>query len=205
MLQVNLPRTTCRDVTTATSQGSSLPIFSPHSVTECQSDTVTRPSMEEEVDRLLSGTLSNMPEQSCASVSPRRPPPVVPNTPAASKEKAPPDLGEIISVYLKQPPPSQQESSQADMVHITAHSSHSPSPTLCTLERTSAHPPPRVASAFYHAARWCPTPSRGDEQCHGSPTHLQGLSRYLLAKADIWVGDHPSPEWKPKLLKPSTG
>ena len=99
MLQVNLPRTTCRDVTTATSQWSSMPISSAHSV------TVTRPSMEEEVERLLSCTLSTMPEQSCAPVSPRRPPPMVPNTPAASKGKAPLDFGKIIPVYPKQPPP----------------------------------------------------------------------------------------------------
>ena len=96
MLQVNLPRTTHRDKTMATFQWSLIPIFSPHSVTECPSDTVTRPNMEEEVERLLSSTLSNMPEQSCAPVSPRKPPPMVPNAPAASKEKAPPDLGEII-------------------------------------------------------------------------------------------------------------
>ena len=56
MLQVNLPRPTCRDVAMAASQWSSMPISSPHSVTECPSDTVTRPSMEEEVERLLSST-----------------------------------------------------------------------------------------------------------------------------------------------------
>ena len=77
-LQVNLPRTTCRDVTMATSQQLLMPISSPHSVTECLSDTITRPSMEEEAERLLSGTLPNMPEQSCAPVSPRRPPPKYP-------------------------------------------------------------------------------------------------------------------------------
>ena len=56
------PRITNRDVTMATFQWSSMPISSPYSVTECPSDTVTRPSMEEEVERLLSATLSNMPE-----------------------------------------------------------------------------------------------------------------------------------------------
>ena len=144
MLQVNLPRTTHGDMTMATSQQSSKPISSPHSVTECPSDTVTRPSMEEEVERLLSGALSNMPEQSCAPASPRRPPPMVPNTPAASKEKAPSDLGEIISIYLKQPPPFPQESSQVGMVDITAHSSHSPSPTLGTPERNTTPYPPEL-------------------------------------------------------------
>ena len=102
--------------------------------------------MEEEVEKLLSGTLSNTPEQSFAPGSPGRPPPVVPNTPAASKEKAPLDLGEIIPVYLKQPPPSPHESSQAGMVNITAHSSHSPSPTLGTLERNST-PNPQESQA----------------------------------------------------------
>ena len=66
MLQVNLPRTTHGDVTMATSQWSSMPISSLPSVTECPSDTVTRPTMEEGVERLLSGTLSNMPEKYCA-------------------------------------------------------------------------------------------------------------------------------------------
>ena len=134
ILQVNLPRPTHRDMTTAVTQQSSMPISSPKSVTECPSDTVTRPSVEEEVERLLFGTLSNMPEQSCAPVSPRRPPPMVPNVPAASKEKAPPDFGEIIPVYLKQPPPSPQESSQVGMIDVTAHSSCSPSPTPGTPE-----------------------------------------------------------------------
>ena len=49
MLQINNPSTTHRHVTMAASQWSSMPISSPHSVTECPSDTVTRPSMEEEV------------------------------------------------------------------------------------------------------------------------------------------------------------
>ena len=140
--------------------------------------------MEEEVDRLLSGALSNMPEWSCAPVSPKRPPPMVLNTPAASKEKAPLGLEEIIPVYLKQPTPSTQELSQVGMIDITANSSHSPSPTLGTLERNSTHTP-RVTSQFYHSARCCATPSRVVEQCHDSPTHLHGLSRHPSVKADI--------------------
>ena len=111
----------------AASQQSSMPISCPHSVTECMSDTVSRPSMEQEVERLLFSALPNMSEQSCLPVSPRRPPPMVPNTPSASKEKAPPDLGEIIPVYLKQLPPSPQESSQAGK---------------STLELIPAAPPP---------------------------------------------------------------
>ena len=62
---------------------------------------------------------------------------MVPNTPAASKEKAPPDLGEIIPVYPKQLPPSPQESSQVGTIDVTAHSSCSPSPTLGNPERNS--------------------------------------------------------------------
>ena len=65
MLQINLPRTACGDMTMATSQWSSTPITSPHSLTECPSDTVTRFSMGEEVEKLLSGALSNTPEVSC--------------------------------------------------------------------------------------------------------------------------------------------
>ena len=141
VLQINLPSTTHGDVTMATSQWLSRPIPSPHSVTECPSDTVTRPSMEEEVEKLLSSALSKTSEQSFAPVSPRRPPPMVPNTPAASKVKASLDLGEIIPVYLKQLPPFPHRSSQASMVDITAHSSHFPSPTLGTPERNSTPNP----------------------------------------------------------------
>ena len=66
---------------------------------------------------------------------------MVPNTPAASKEKAPLDLGEIIPVYPMQPPPSPQESSQVGTINVTAHSSHSPSPTLGTPGRKSTPNP----------------------------------------------------------------
>ena len=66
---------------------------------------------------------------------------MVPNTPAASKEKAPLDLGEIIPVYPKQPPPSPQESSQVGMIDITAHSSHSLSLTPGTPQRNSMPSP----------------------------------------------------------------
>ena len=119
-----------------------MPISSPHSVTECLSDTVTRLSMGEEVEKLLSGALSNTPEQSLVPVSPRSPPPVVPNTPSASKEKAPSNLGEIIAFYPKQSPPSPHKSLQVGMANITAHSSHSPSPTLGTPDRNSTLNPP---------------------------------------------------------------
>ena len=137
MLLVNLPRTTHGDVTMTTSPWSSMPISSLHSVTECPSDTVTRPSMETEVEEHLSGILPNTAEPSGILVSPRKPPPVAPNTLVASKEEVPPDLGEIIPVFLKQSPPFPQESSQVGMVNVTAHSSCSPSPTPGTLERNS--------------------------------------------------------------------
>ena len=54
----------------AASQQLLMLISSPHSVTECPSYTVTRPIMEEEVEKLLSGTLSNTPEQSFEPVPP---------------------------------------------------------------------------------------------------------------------------------------
>ena len=89
MLQINLPSITHGDMTMATSQWLSMPISSPPSVTECPSDTVTWLSMGEEVEKLLSGTLSNTSQQSLVPLSPRRPPPMAPNTPATGKEKAP--------------------------------------------------------------------------------------------------------------------
>ena len=67
---------------------------------------------------------------------------MAPNTPAASKEKAPSNLGEIILVYPKQSPPSPQESSQVGMDDVMAHSSCSLSPTLGTPERNSMPCPP---------------------------------------------------------------
>ena len=70
MLQINLPSTTHRDATMATSQWPPMPISSPYSVTEWPSDTVTRLSMGEKVEKLLSSALSNTPEQSFVPVSP---------------------------------------------------------------------------------------------------------------------------------------
>ena len=69
---------------------------------------------------------------------------MAPNTPAASKEKAASNLGEIIAVYPKQSPPSPHESSQAGMVNVMAHSSYFPSPTPGTLERNSTPNPPEL-------------------------------------------------------------
>ena len=66
------------------------------------------------------------------------------NTPAASKEKAPSDVGQIIAVYLKQSPTSPHESSQVGMADIMAHSSFSPSPTPGTPERNSTPNPPEL-------------------------------------------------------------
>ena len=73
---------------------------------------------------------------------------MVPNTPAASKEKAPLDLGEIIPVYPKQPPTSPQESSQVGTINVTGYSSCSLSPMPGSLERNST-PNPLELQANY--------------------------------------------------------
>ena len=57
MLWVNLPRTTHGDVTMAAPQWSLMLISCLHSVTGCPIDTVTRPSMEEEVERTFQNSL----------------------------------------------------------------------------------------------------------------------------------------------------
>ena len=71
--------------------------------------------------------------------SPRRPTLADLPDPMASKDKNPPDPGEALLAYLKQPPPSPHESSQVDTVGIMAHSSHSLSHG--TLERDTSHTP----------------------------------------------------------------
>ena len=48
---------------------------------------------------------------------------MAPNTPVASMGEVPSDSGEIVPVYLKQPSPSLQESSQVGIADNTAHSS----------------------------------------------------------------------------------
>ena len=62
---------------------------------------------------------------------------MAPIHPAASREKAPSELGEIIAVYPKQSHPSPHESSQVGMANVMAHSSCSPPPTPGTPERNS--------------------------------------------------------------------
>ena len=57
----------------------------------------------------------------------------------AKKEGKPPNPGEALQGYLKQPPPSPCGSSLADTADITAHSSHSPSPS--TPERGTSPTP----------------------------------------------------------------
>ena len=57
---------------------------------------------------------------------------MAPYKPMASRRKSPADLGETIPVYLKQLPPSPQESSQVGMANIMAHCSCSSSPMLGT-------------------------------------------------------------------------
>ena len=75
---------------------------------------------------LLSSTMPDTLGQPSIWISSRRPMPLAPNTPAASRGKVPSYSGEIIPVYLKYLPPSPQESSQVGMGDITAHFSCPP-------------------------------------------------------------------------------
>ena len=86
ILQVNLPRTTPGDRPIVAPQWSSMPISTPHSITGYPSDIATGPSMAEEIEGILSSTMLDMLGQPSVCISPRRPAPMAPNTPAASKE-----------------------------------------------------------------------------------------------------------------------
>ena len=105
-LQITLPRATQGDSPEAIPLWSLTPVSSPHSVTECPSEVVTGPSMTEEIEDLLLNPMFEMPGESSMHNSPRRPPLAVPLDPMASKEENPPDPGEALQGYLKQPPPS---------------------------------------------------------------------------------------------------
>ena len=61
-----------------------------------------------------------------------------PNNPAASRGEVPLDPGDTLPGYLKQPPPSPHESSQAGTADVTTHSSHSPSPIWDMPERNTS-------------------------------------------------------------------
>ena len=128
-LQITLPRTTQGDSLKAVPLQLLMPVSSPCSVTECPSEIVTCPSITEEIEDLLSNPMFEMPGEPSTCTSPRRPSLVAPNNPVASRGEVLPDPGKTLPGYLKQPPWSPHESSQAGMANVTAHSSHSPSPT----------------------------------------------------------------------------
>ena len=139
-MQITLPGPTQGDIPKAIPQWLLMPISSPHSVTECPSDLATGPSMAEELEELISGASLKMPRQPPAHTLPRRPPPVAPNKPMASRVEVFPE--EVIPVYLKQLPTSPQESSQAGMANIMAHSSWSLSLPCWALQRGITAPLP---------------------------------------------------------------
>ena len=137
-------------------------VSSPHSVTECPSEIVTSSSMIEEIEDLLLNPMFEMPGEPSMCTSPRRPPLMTPNNPVASGGEVPHDPGETLPGYLKQPPPSQHESSQAGVANVTAPSSHSPSPTLGKPERvlvplpSSHRPTPSICQTMCYTfkRRW---------------------------------------------------
>ena len=125
-------------------------VSSSHSVTECPSEIATTSSMMEEIEDLLSSPMFAMPGEPSMHTSPRRPPLMAPNSPAASRREVPPEPGETLLGYLKQPPPSPHESSKVGTANVTAHSSHSPSPMLGIPERdTSPTPIQSQANSIY--------------------------------------------------------
>ena len=95
-LWITLPRTTQEASLEAVSLQSSTPVSSPHSVTECPSEVVTGPSLTEEIADLLSNPMFEMPGEPSTCNSPYS---------MAKKEGNPPDPGDVIQGYLKQPPP----------------------------------------------------------------------------------------------------
>ena len=141
VLQVNLSRTTPGDKPIIAPQQLSMPISTPHSITEYPSDIATGPSMAEEIEGILSSAMLDSLGQPSVCVSPRRPAPMASNTPVASKGEVPSNSGEIVPVYPKQLPPSPHWSSQAGMANVTAHSSCSPSPYQ-VLQRGAVAPLP---------------------------------------------------------------
>ena len=90
ILQVNLPRTTLADELFIAPQQSSMLISTPHSITEYPSNIATGPSMAEDIEGLFSSTMLDMSGQPSVCISPRRPAPMAPNTPVASRGEVPP-------------------------------------------------------------------------------------------------------------------
>ena len=138
ILQVNLPRTTPGDKPIIALPWSSTPISTPHSATEYPSYIATCPSMVEEIEGILSSAMLDTLQQSSVCISPRRPAPMAPNTPVASKGEVPSGSGERVLVYPKQLPPSPHGSSQVGTANVMAHSSPSPSPISGTPEGNSS-------------------------------------------------------------------
>ena len=126
MLQINLPSTTHGDMTMATSQQLSMPISSPHSVTECLSDQTQHGGRGRET--LILHIVQHARTVSCTCFPLGDHHLWHPTLQQLARRKPPSNLEEIIAVYLKQSPPSPHESSQAGMADITSHSSCSPSP-----------------------------------------------------------------------------
>ena len=89
ILEVNLPRTTPGDKLIVAPQWSSMPISTLHSITEYPSDITTSPSMAEEIEGLFSSAMLDTLGQPSVHISPRRPAPMAPNTPVASRGKSP--------------------------------------------------------------------------------------------------------------------
>ena len=87
VLQVHLPRTTPGDKPIVALQSSSMLISTLHSVTEYPSDIVTSSSMVEEIEGPFSSEMLDTSGQPSVSISSRRPAPMAPNTPVASRGK----------------------------------------------------------------------------------------------------------------------
>ena len=112
-LWITFPRTTQEDSLEAVPLQLSTLVSSPHSVTECPSKVVTDPSLTEEIADLLSNPMFEMPGESSTCNSPIQ----------WLRRREPPNPGEVLQGYLKQPPPSPHGSSQVDTANIRAHSS----------------------------------------------------------------------------------
>ena len=177
-LQITLPRVTQGDSPEAVPLQSSTPVSSLYSITECPSEVVTGPSMMEEIEELLPNPIFKMQEESSTCNSPRRPP----LDPMASKEENPPNPGEALLGYPKQPPPSPHGSSQVDLANIMAHSSFSLSHG--TPERDTS-PTPAITGPLCQPVGQCIAPPRGNEQCNDSSTLCQGHNRHALPVGHI--------------------
>ena len=124
---------------------SSILTSTPHSVTEYPSDIATRlPACLEEIERLFSSTMLDASGQ-----------PSIQYLPLGDqcihgyltlqwlvRGKVPSNSGEIVPVYLKQPPPSPQEPSQAGMADMSWPIPAAPPPPYQALQRGTVAPLP---------------------------------------------------------------